>query len=179
MSEKNGKPGTRTTAPRQWVAETFEELEPLLLAYVSRRVRNPETAQDVVQEAFVKLCQQPWPEIGEHTKAWLYKTCRNRVIDIARREGRMHAVQTDADVSTLYDRKSRPAEDGATRDEQIDQVREQINELHQRQQEILRLRLQEGLSYKQIAEVTGLTATNVGYLLHQAVSGLRGKLQVE
>ena len=57
--------------------------------------------------------------------------------------------------------------------EQLDQLREQIAGLPERQQEILRLRLQEGLSYKQCAEVTGLSVTNVGYLLHQAVSTLR------
>ncbi|MEM7477256.1 MAG: RNA polymerase sigma factor, partial [Planctomycetota bacterium] len=173
----NGKQANQP--PREWVAEVFEQLECQLVAYVSRRVSNPETARDVVQEAFVKLCQQSWPAIEEHTKAWLYKTCRNRAIDISRREGRMNMVQADTDVSNVQDQHSKSAEEGAAQDEQLHQVRTQIEKLPERQQELLRLRLHDGLSYKQIAEVTGLTVTNVGYLLHQAVAGLRGKLQVE
>ena len=37
--------------------------------------------------------------------------------------------------------------------------------------------MQEGKSYKEIAEITGLTVTNVGYLLHQAMKSLSGRLR--
>lgn len=65
------------------------------------------------------------------------------------------------------------------RDEQLGQVREQLASLSQKQQEVLRLRLHDGLSYKQIAEVTGLTVSSVGFQIHDAIARLRRKLHAE
>ncbi len=53
-----------------------------------------------------------------------------------------------------------------------------VDKLSPRQQEVLRLRLQAGLSYREIAEVTGLTVGNVGFHLHQAVRNLRDSLAI-
>ena len=53
-----------------------------------------------------------------------------------------------------------------------------VHQLSPRQQEVLRLRLHAGLSYREIAEVTGLTVSNVGFHLHQAVRSLRDSLAV-
>lgn len=180
-SDSNGKPSAHDgRPPTEWVAQVFAQLESPLVAYVRRRTGGDvEAARDVVQEAFVKLCQQSWPDIEEHATAWLYRTCRNRAIDITRREGRMNAIQSGTNVSSLHDRSERQPDEQASRGEQIDRMRSQIDRLPERQQEILRLRLHDGLSYKQIAQVTGLTATNVGYLLHQAISSLRLRMQVE
>lgn len=166
--------------PRAWIAERFEELEAPLLAYVARKLRlgnKLDVARDIVQEAFVKLCQQPWPKIEPHAQAWLYRTCRNRAIDLTRREGRMSTMHSAADVSTLDNRHGPSPGVDARQAEQLAKVQNQLECLPERQQELLRLRLQDGLSYKQIATVTGLSPSNVGYLLHQAVTSLRKKLQ--
>lgn len=166
--------------PQAWVAKLFAQLEGPLVAYIRPRVGGDvEQAQDVVQESFVKLCQQRWPEIEKHATAWLYKTSRNRAIDITRREGRMSAVSSGMDVSTVTDRAERGPDKRTEQVEEIDRMKLQIRDLPDRQQEILRLRLHDGLSYKQIAEVTGLTATNVGYLLHQAIAKLRSNMMAE
>ncbi|MCA9129513.1 MAG: sigma-70 family RNA polymerase sigma factor [Planctomycetales bacterium] len=161
--------------PTEWVAEVFARYEVSLVAYARGRLNGDvEEAKDVVQEAFVKLCQQRWPDIEAHVTAWLYRTCRNRAIDISRREGRMSSVHTGGtDVSEIRDQAARRPEDRASQDEQLLRMRNQMHQLPEQQQELLRLRLHDGLSYKQIAQVTGLTASNVGYLLHQAVTSLR------
>ena len=44
------------------------------------------------------------------------------------------------------------------------------------QQEVVRLKFQENLSYRDISEVTGLSVSNVGYLLHVALKTLRQQL---
>lgn len=179
-ASSNGKPVPPSKPPTKWVAEVFARLEVALVAYVRGRLRgNLEEAKDVVQEAFVKLCQQEWPEIEPHVTAWLYRTCRNRAIDISRREGRMSTVQSGTDVTTLHDRTASLPEDQASQGEQLDRMRSQIDRLPGQQQELLRLRLHDGLSYKQIADVTGLTVSNVGYHLHQAVASLRFSMQTQ
>ena len=90
----------------------------------------------------------------------------------------MSAINSSSAMADVHDRSSaaEPLEQ-VSQVEQIDRLREQIETLPTRQQEILKLRLQEGLSYKQVAEVTGLTVTNVGYLLHQAITSLRTQMQ--
>lgn len=158
--------------PSTWVAEVFARLEAPLVAYARRRLAGDlESARDVVQEAFVKLCQQAWPDIQPRVTAWLYKTCRNRTIDLIRREGR--SKMSTSDVTTLRDAAQPLPGERVEHSEQLQRMRTHIEELPDQQQEVLRLRLQDGLSYQQIAEVTGLTASNVGYHLHQAVVNLR------
>ena len=51
-----------------------------------------------------------------------------------------------------------------------------IQDLSANQQEVLRLKFHGELSYEQIADVTGLSKTNVGYLLHTAISKLRRQI---
>ena len=51
-----------------------------------------------------------------------------------------------------------------------------VASLPDRQQEVLRLKFNGGLSYRQIAEVTGLTVTNVGVTLHTAIGKLRKQM---
>ena len=53
---------------------------------------------------------------------------------------------------------------------------EQINTLPDRQQEVLRLKFHAGLSYKEIASVMDLSSTNVGFILHTAISKLRQRM---
>jgi RNA polymerase sigma-70 factor (ECF subfamily) len=66
----------------------------------------------------------------------------------------------------------------ASEDEDKVQLDQLVHQLSPRQQEVLRLRLHAGLSYREIAEVTGLTVSNVGFHLHQAVRNLRDSLAV-
>ncbi len=58
-----------------------------------------------------------------------------------------------ADVSTLQDRARGP-EYRAEKGEQMDQLRARVEQLSEQQQEVLRLRLHDNLSYREIAEVT-------------------------
>ena len=65
------------------------------------------------------------------------------------------------------------------RSEAAEGLMSQVSKLPDRQQEILRLKFHAGLSYKEIAEVMGITSTNVGFILHSAISKLRQRLAVE
>ena len=57
-----------------------------------------------------------------------------------------------------------------------DRLREQVEALPERQRELLYLKIHGHLSYREIAEATGLSVSNVGYLLHQAMQTLRRQL---
>ena len=53
------------------------------------------------------------------------------------------------------------------------QAAELINQLPPRQQEVIRLKFQSGFSYKEISRITGLSVSNVGFIIHTAVKTLR------
>ena len=57
-----------------------------------------------------------------------------------------------------------------------DHLLQMVAELSDNQQEVVRLKFQENLSYREIAEVTGLSVSNVGFLLHTAVMKLRERM---
>ncbi|HBE69297.1 MAG TPA: sigma-70 family RNA polymerase sigma factor [Planctomycetaceae bacterium] len=171
--------GTQTP-PQGWIAEVFAARRQTLVNYTSHLLRRDcEEAADVVQDSFVRLCQQPWPEIESKAVAWLYRTCRNRAIDILRREKRMSTAKLGDEATQVTDTSAGDPGHAIDQDEQLGRVREQLASLSRKQQEVLRLRLHDGLSYKQIAEVTGLTVSNVGYQIHDAIIRLRRKLHAE
>ena len=57
------------------------------------------------------------------------------------------------------------------------EVLKMIETLPLRQQEIIRLKFQNGLSYAEISRITNLTVSNVGFILHQAIQSLRRQLK--
>ena len=58
-------------------------------------------------------------------------------------------------------------------------VLQQLDRLPDNQQDVIRLKFQNELSYREIAEITGLTVSNVGFLLHVGLKRLRELMQVE
>lgn len=78
-------------------------------------------------------------------------------------------------ISTAASTASGPASLLIEQDEQA-QLRQEINRLPLRDQEVLSLRLSQGLSYKQIAEITDLSVSNVGVILHQAIMKLKASI---
>jgi RNA polymerase sigma-70 factor (ECF subfamily) len=167
------------TAASLWPAGAIDRLvdryERPLLAYACRMLGGDwQGAQDAVQETFLRLCREDYSKIESRVAAWLFSVCRSRVIDMQRTN---HATPLDASQVTLPDTAPN-AEQVASDAEDKVHLDRLVEKLSPRQQEVLRLRLQAGLSYREIAEVTGLTVGNVGFHLHEAVRNLRNSMAV-
>lgn len=149
--------------------------EEALLAYATRILNNAAAAQDVVQNAFIKLFQH-WRDgmrPSKHMKTWLYRVTHNEAVDYIRRESRLRLLHK----KHAEERADCP--DGIhcpARDDRLAMVLEHVHALHPREQQVLLLRLQQGLSYHEIAEVTGRSEGNVGNILHHAIKKLAAKL---
>ncbi len=161
---------------RQWVQSVFDRLQRPLVAYCGRLLNKDwDRAHDCVQEAFVRLCHTEYSAVESYVDAWLFKTCRNIVMDIHRQESRMgHRVETEATLQ-VRSRELDPSE-RVSRDEECEELEGNISQLPPLEREALSLRLGQGLSYKQIAEVMDLSVSHVGVLLHQALGRLRGSM---
>jgi RNA polymerase sigma-70 factor (ECF subfamily) len=157
-----------------WMREVLERYERQLVRYAHRTVGDLETARDIVQDTFLRLIRVGRDSVEDHLAEWLFTVCRNRCFDILRKESRMTAL-SDTTQETLT-RTDAPAlsRDGET--EQHAKILALVEELPPRQQEVIRLKFQNGLSYKEISRVTDLSATNVGFLIHTGLKTVRERL---
>jgi len=161
--------------PPERVESIVDRYERPLLAYASRMLGGDFAgAQDAVQETFLRLCRESPAKLDGRLAAWLFSVCRTRVIDMQRTH---HHRPVDSAELAVADPNPDAAETAADADDQ-EQLTKLVHKLSPRQQEVLRLRMQAGLSYREIAEVTGLTVSNVGFHLHAAVKNLRDSLAV-
>jgi len=149
-----------------------------LLRYATRLLHgDADRARDVVQDTFVRLMAQPPAEVDGHVAEWLFTVCRNRVTDVLRKEGRM-SLFAEGQAERLVAAEPRP---GAKleREEQHAAVLQLISQLSPNQQEVVRLKFQNGFSYQEISRITSLSVTNVGFILHTAIKTLRQQMSAQ
>ena len=145
-----------------------------LLLYAQRIAPDVEGARDAVQETFARLCDDPPADVNGHLAEWLYTVCRSRCLDQRRKEKRVKPM-TEAHVNGFVSSATDPARVSEQRDA-TSHVLKQLGRLPANQQEVLRLKFQHGLSYREIGAVTGLSETNVGFLIHTGLKTLRERL---
>jgi len=156
----------------------FAALESPLLSYTLRLVGELTIAEDIVQESFMRLHAQ-FENVRE-PRRWLYRTAHNLALNQRRQTAKIVPLEparpegAPAPVETP-DPQPLPDEQIA-RWEGIGLVRLSLETLDERSRELVRLKFNEGLSYKEIAERTGLTMGNVGYILHHAVKTVAQEL---
>jgi RNA polymerase sigma factor (sigma-70 family) len=154
------------------------EYQGALLRYATRLVRDGDAAQDVVQNVFVKLFTKGGDRerSAGQLKSWLYRVTHNEAVSYIRKESRrrdLHDRQAD-DPAISPARVSMPAV-GSAKAEQRHAVLAMVDTLSPVERQVLLLRLEEGLSYKEIAAITERTVGNVGKVLHHAVKKLSEK----
>jgi RNA polymerase sigma-70 factor (ECF subfamily) len=142
-----------------------------LLQYATRILGDSDRARDVVQETFVKLQNAKREQIDSAPAKWLFTVCRNGALNICRKEKRM----TYLDQELLEARESeQPApSERLEQKEASGFLLKILGTLPPRQQEVLQLKFQNDLSYQEISEITELSVSNVGVMIHNALKTLR------
>ncbi len=175
------RPDEPSTEPPGWetIEQLFEALESPLLSYAMRFTGDREVAEDIVQESFMRLHAQ-FNEVRE-PRPWLYRTVHNLALNHQRDTSKIVPLvkpgdeETGSPASDVADPLPLPDEQIA-RWEGIGLVRLSLATLDERSRELVRLKFNEGLSYKEISSRTGLTIGHVGYLLHHALKAVADEL---
>lgn len=141
----------------------FARYYPALYRYLQRLAGDPDLAADLAQEAFVRLLDHEIPE--ERARSWLFTVATNLLRDRARSRDRHRRLLAGRDLSP--DPPVR-ADERVEREERIAAVRAALARLSERDRRMLMLR-EEGLLYREIAEVVGVAAGSVGTLLARAL----------
>lgn len=160
----------RQTPNSDWVIEALDLHERPLLRYATWLLGDVDLARDVVQETFLRLCREDPARVAGHIAPWLFTVCRNLALDARAKSARDTAIE-DADVAVTCDLDERHDTQQA-----VGQILEVLETLPRNQREVVYLKFQGGLSYKEISAVTQLSVTNVGFLLHTAVRAIRTRL---
>ncbi len=162
------------------IEELFTVLETPLLGYALRYTGDLGLAEDVVQDAFMKLHAQF--ESVEKPRQWLYRTVHNLALNQRRAANKTTSLDQpladSADPAPVAETRDPglPPDEQIIRLEGIGLVRISLAALDDRSRELIRLKFTENLSYKDIAAQMGLTPTNVGYILHHALKTIAEEL---
>ena len=153
------------------LATLLDRYERPLVRYALSIVGDLESARDVVQDTFIRYTRDDGAprEDAKHAEAWLFTVCRHRAIDHQRKFSRIVPMPLHEDRT---DPEPGPAALAESRDTERSLLR-LLDHLTPNQREVIRLKFQNDLSYPEIADVTKLTATNVGFLLHTGLKKLR------
>jgi RNA polymerase sigma-70 factor (ECF subfamily) len=165
---------SRQEDQRRWVLAALDGYEGRLVRYALRLVGELETARDVVQDVFLKLCRESEDEIGGHLPAWLFTVCRNRSLDVLRSGWQAQRTTDDGVVmgrEANHVRESDPA-DSAEQAELHVELRRLIDRLPDNQREALDL-WSEGFRYAEIGTIIGAKEGHVRVLVHRALKSLR------
>ena len=141
----------------------FQKLYPSLFRYLHRLTGDADIADDIAQEAFVRLLKQSLPEA--EVRPWLFTVAMNLVRDHARKVERRHRLLTTAPV--LVSTSALPDE-AVERSEAVGAVRVLLDQLSPRDQQLLLMR-EEGFKYEEIARVVGVAPASVGTLIARAL----------
>jgi RNA polymerase sigma-70 factor (ECF subfamily) len=173
------EPDAASAEPRRFesIEEVFAALESPLLSYALRLLHARPAAEDIVQEAFMRLHAQ-FKDVRD-PRRWLYRTVHNLALNQRRKEDKIVPFDPVAGTKSREENPVSVISDAADPellpDEQIIRwegiglVRLSLGALDERSREVLKLKFEENLSYREISAKTGLSVSNVGYLLHHAL----------
>ena len=149
-----------------------------LLRYATRILTDEDAAQDIVQDSFIKLFRrwkdplEPSPQVS----SWLYRVAHNAAVDYILKQHRRN--QLHERHGEEQPRHAPPQRGSFFRiSEAAERAADALHTLTLREQQLVILKIYEEKSYKEIGAITGLTTSNVGYILHHAMKKLAAELK--
>jgi RNA polymerase sigma factor (sigma-70 family) len=152
-----------------WIVEALDLYEARLLRYATWVLRDTDLAREVVQETFLRLCREEPSTVGHYVAQWLFTVCRNLAFDTRKREVRMTPLE-EVQIGVDSNMEQR---------ETVGEIFRLLEGLPKNQKEVVYLKFQCDLSYKEISEVTKLSVSNVGFLIHTALKNIRKRVLSE
>ncbi len=159
----------------------LEDFDPLYLLhvdaiyrYLHRRTLSKEVSEDLTSTVFLKAMESIrsfHPSKGVF-RAWLYRIARNTLIDFYRSH-----TQKTVSIENVWDLASDDVTSlMAERSMDAQKLHDAMKILNPDQREIVMLRVWEGLSYAEIADITGKSEGNAKVIFSRSISDLRAKL---
>lgn len=162
----------------------FDELlarnQSKLFSYIMFVVRDQELANDVFQDTFVKvitkLHEGKYTDSGKFSY-WITRIAHNVIMDLYRQQRNEHIVEPTEDndlsnlkINSVFD-SSRESE--IVKEQVLDDVKRMMNNLPASQREVVYMRFYQDMSFKEIADITGVSINTALGRMRYAVLNLR------
>lgn len=156
--------------------ELYEKYFPSVYGMIFARLKDVTAADDVVSETFMKVALN----LDKHDKkyafsTWLFTIARNTLADYYRRQIRRFEESWDEFLEREAPISEQP-EEKLLASERTEKLLRAMSKLDERQRLIIELKYWSELSNVEIAEILGLSASNVGFIHYQAMKRLRAML---
>ncbi len=130
-------------------------------AFLIGLLRNPELAEEVQQSVFAKALESGHAVQPERFRGWLFRVANNEAMLLKRREGVDRRAMKKVAASIGRQETQGSVLDRMSAKELAERVRKALKEIPEAQQEVVRLRMYEGLKFAEIAEQTGASLNTV------------------
>ena len=171
LDNKNSVRNTPTSTEKPSIEALFDAEESPLLRYAYGMVARREVAEEIVQDAFLKL-HKHWEDINT-PRAWLYRATRNLCLNHLRK----HQRETLSEESDTQPSPNDKPDEQLGRMEAIGTLKILIEELPAADRKLIQLKYHDELSYGNIGKSLKLNAGTVGYKLHHVLKHLSQALQ--
>jgi RNA polymerase sigma-70 factor, ECF subfamily len=166
--------------------ELFHRYRDRLVHFITRKTGDPDRAQDLVQEAFIRVTRHLHRfDTSKKFSTWVYTIASNLSKNELRNRSRSPLVLFQK-LTSNWDEEDRPLqfEDVSMRPDDLYRkrhlrqlVEETVADLPEHHQLVFRLRELEGKSYEEIAEITGVNLGTVKSRLHRARNSFAARIE--
>ena len=150
-----------------------------IYSYIFFIVHNRDLAEDIFQDTFMKVVmtikQGRYTDNGKF-KAWITRIAHNLIIDNFRQERYENTVSNDeVEVDLLNDMKlcDSNIEDEMIQEQVLLDVKKLVNHLPENQREVLEMRFYQDMSFKEIADITGVSINTALGRMRYAILNMR------
>ena len=157
----------------------LERYKQKLFSYILSTVHREDLADDIFQDTFVKaiVCMRKGRyKMNGKFYSWLLCIAHNVIIDNFRYDQSVEGLNRSEINEHLYadnGLEGSPREIEMERENSLSQLNELIDQLPENQQEVLRMRVYENMSFKDIAEHTGTSVNTALGRMHYAVNNMK------
>ena len=148
-------------------------------SYIYYIVRNQDLTEDIFQDTFLKVImtikQGRYTDNGKF-KAWITRIAHNLIIDNFRQERNENTISNDeVEVDLLNDMKlcDSNVEDEMVQEQVYKDIKKLVNHLPENQREVLEMRFYQDMSFKEIADITGVSINTALGRMRYAILNMR------
>jgi RNA polymerase sigma factor (sigma-70 family) len=157
----------------------YEEYMPKVFGYISYRVNDRQTAEDITSKVFEKALSAftSYDPGKAGLSTWVFAIARNTLTDHFRSAHNQQNVALD-ETMDFVDEGCNPESDLLRADE-VRRLRKLIEGLSAEERGIIALKFGAGLTNREIAKTSGLSESNVGVIVYRTVRKLRQRFEEE
>jgi RNA polymerase sigma-70 factor, ECF subfamily len=163
---------------RKSIVDLYDNLRPGLFAYLISLGLDRNYAEDVIQESFLKLIQHLLNKKDDQDlRGWVFRVAHNLAVNLhySAYHRLSASIVGEESLLTRVSNTSLTPEELVIRKEELSRVQAAMSRLTQQQRHTVLLRA-EGLRYREIAEVLGISTQRVTELVQRALARLSGDL---